>query len=610
MIRIPEYLERRRALGLADAASGNGTRRRERRARAGRRPVADRSSPVADAPLTVLFAPDSFKGSLTSVEVARALADGWARARPRRRARCSRRSPTAARARSSRSRRPAAGTVETARVHDPLGATIPARWLRSADGRSAVVEMAEASGLSRVRPGGARPDRGDVARDRRADPGRRIDAGVARIIARDRRQRDDRRRRGLLAGLAGIGDDGDRDGRVDLDAIREVAQTIDVEVACDVTNPLLGPTGAAATYGPQKGATPAQVDELDGGSAGWARRARAREHGPRRARDAGRRRRGRRRASALLCRPRTASGRSPSGPASSSSWRRPTSTASSPTPTSSSPARAGSTPRPRSARPRSASPGAAAAAGVPCIAVGGGVEPEGIDALAPARRRRRPGRRAAADRSRRRWPPARRPSSAAANGSPASCRIMAERSTELTRRRPAAGRLRSPKPRKRREAGSDRRLGAAPRPLPAGPRRRSRSTSSPASTATPIWERRLDPTSELILTILTQNSADIERRGRVRARSARRTRRGFRRSITTRARAGAARGLPDGAPPDWTRGRDRAARGADRRHPARRARHPEGAADPGDAPPDPRGARRPLARVPRRHDRRSRRATG
>src|SRR4029079_11388176 len=38
---------------------------------------------------------------------------------------------------------------------------------------------------------------------------------------------------------------------------------VDLRIACDVTNPLLGPRGAAATYGPQKGATPEQVAELD-----------------------------------------------------------------------------------------------------------------------------------------------------------------------------------------------------------------------------------------------------------------------------------------------------------------------------------------------------------
>ena len=38
---------------------------------------------------------------------------------------------------------------------------------------------------------------------------------------------------------------------------------VDLRIACDVTNPLLGPTGAAATYGPQKGATPELVAQLD-----------------------------------------------------------------------------------------------------------------------------------------------------------------------------------------------------------------------------------------------------------------------------------------------------------------------------------------------------------
>src|SRR5262249_10951841 len=43
-----------------------------------------------------------------------------------------------------------------------------------------------------------------------------------------------------------------------------------VVVACDVSNPLLGPSGAAATYGPQKGASPDQVELLDGRLAAWA----------------------------------------------------------------------------------------------------------------------------------------------------------------------------------------------------------------------------------------------------------------------------------------------------------------------------------------------------
>src|SRR4051794_23432054 len=105
--------------------------------------------PARVTELTVLFAPDSFKGSLSSVEVARALAAGWTQARPD-------------------------DVVE----HAPLGdggegtihavafgggwdwvrsvATMPngtqgeARWLRSDDGARAYIELAEASGLSKA----------------------------------------------------------------------------------------------------------------------------------------------------------------------------------------------------------------------------------------------------------------------------------------------------------------------------------------------------------------------------------------------------------------------------------------------------------------------------
>ena len=74
MIRIPEYLERRRR---RDA----GGRRADERA-AGDAAAAGTTAPSRPGRLTVLIAPDSFKGSLTSIEVARALATGWRRARP------------------------------------------------------------------------------------------------------------------------------------------------------------------------------------------------------------------------------------------------------------------------------------------------------------------------------------------------------------------------------------------------------------------------------------------------------------------------------------------------------------------------------------------------
>lgn len=201
------------------------------------------------SPITVLFAPDSFKGSLTSVEVARALAAGWARARPADELLTS---PLADGGEGTLEAAAAAGgwTWREALAHDPLGREVTARWLQSIDGRRAIVEMAAASGLSLVAPAERDPvgassfGTGEVIRAA-------IDAGVDSLVI-------------------GIGGSATTDGgRGMLDAIREGNEiderlaNIDVVVACDVANPLLGPTGAAATYGPQKGATPEQVAVLD-----------------------------------------------------------------------------------------------------------------------------------------------------------------------------------------------------------------------------------------------------------------------------------------------------------------------------------------------------------
>jgi glycerate kinase len=203
--------------------------------------------------LTVLIAPDSFKGSLTSVEVARALAAGWGTARP---ADTLLLAPLADGGEGTLVAIEAAGgwTVQTAPVHDPLDREIEARWLRSSDGTRAVIEMAEASGLSRVAPDERDPI---AATSRGTGELMRIAArsGATRMIVGIGGSATSDGGRGLLEGLAG-----DPDGR--LDHLANVASTIDVEVACDVTNPLHGPNGAAAVYGPQKGATPDQVREL------------------------------------------------------------------------------------------------------------------------------------------------------------------------------------------------------------------------------------------------------------------------------------------------------------------------------------------------------------
>ena len=100
-------------------------------------------------PLTVLIAPDSFKGSLTSVEVALAVADGWRRARPDDTVLLS---PLADGGEGTLVAIEAAGGWEwrTSPATDPIGRPLEARWLQSADRSRAIVELAEASGLSRL----------------------------------------------------------------------------------------------------------------------------------------------------------------------------------------------------------------------------------------------------------------------------------------------------------------------------------------------------------------------------------------------------------------------------------------------------------------------------
>ncbi|HEV8402695.1 MAG TPA: glycerate kinase, partial [Candidatus Limnocylindrales bacterium] len=210
-------------------------------------------------PKTILIAPDSFKGSLTSVGVARALAHGWTRARP---ADTILLCPLADGGEGTLEAVAAAGGWEwrQSAVSDPLGRPILARWLRSADGDRAVIEMATASGLSRV----AAEDRDAVVASS-AGTGDLIraalDAGVRSIVLGIGGSATTDGGAGLLRSLGGLAD---RDAAVaDLAGLDPRLADLTVAVACDVSNPLLGPSGAAAVYGPQKGASAADVEELD-----------------------------------------------------------------------------------------------------------------------------------------------------------------------------------------------------------------------------------------------------------------------------------------------------------------------------------------------------------
>lgn len=223
--------------------------------------------------MKIVIAPDSFKESLSAVEAAEAMEAGFREIFPE----------------ADYLRLPLAdggeGTVRTmvaatrgriveVTVTGPLGAPVTAFFGLCGDGRTAVVEMAAASGLMLISSQWRRPmaatSRGTGELLRAA-----LDAGVERIIlgiggsatidggagmlqALGMHLHDDAGQEigdggGELARLAGI-DAHDLDPR-----LHEVA----IEVACDVSNPLLGAEGAATVYGPQKGASPGMVVQLE-----------------------------------------------------------------------------------------------------------------------------------------------------------------------------------------------------------------------------------------------------------------------------------------------------------------------------------------------------------
>lgn len=171
-----------------------------------------------------------------------------------------------------------AGHYREARVTGPLGRPVTARWGVLGDGRTAVIETARACGLVLVPQGERDPTRtttygvGELIRHALDLGFRRFILGIGGsatndgglglaqalgVRALDARGRELPRGGGALVHLE----------RVDISGRDPRVVESDFVVAVDVTNPLCGPQGAAAVYGPQKGATPEMVSLLDAGLA-------------------------------------------------------------------------------------------------------------------------------------------------------------------------------------------------------------------------------------------------------------------------------------------------------------------------------------------------------
>jgi len=223
--------------------------------------------------MKIVIAPDSFKDSLSAQGVAEAIAQGLAQVWPQ----------------ATLVKCPMAdggeGTVESildacegelrrTRVCGPLGATVEAAWGWLPHNHTAIIEMAEASGLQLVPPG-----QRDACISSTFGTGELIlaalDAGAQRVI--------------LAIGGSATNDGGagamqalgvkllDAQGqplvpgglalaqlaRLDLSELDPRLAQVRFDIAADVNNPLCGPHGASAIFGPQKGASPEQVQQLD-----------------------------------------------------------------------------------------------------------------------------------------------------------------------------------------------------------------------------------------------------------------------------------------------------------------------------------------------------------
>lgn len=223
--------------------------------------------------MKVVIAPQSFKGSISALDAARAMEQGVKRVFPDTETVLA---PVADGGDGTLETLVEAteGDIRSATVTGPTGEPVEAEWGALGDGETAMIEMARTSGLALL------------SLDER-DPLRATTYGLGEII----REALDAGFRSFIVGIGGSAtNDGgagmaqalgvrllDESGNdlppggaaladlrmIDASGLDARAAASQFSVACDVSNPLTGPEGASAVYGPQKGATPELVEQLD-----------------------------------------------------------------------------------------------------------------------------------------------------------------------------------------------------------------------------------------------------------------------------------------------------------------------------------------------------------
>jgi len=231
--------------------------------------------------MKIVIAPDSYKESLSALEVAQAVEAGFRQVFPDADYVLV---PVADGGEGTVDAMVAAtgGRKETVTVSGPLGEPVEAFYGLTGDGDTAVIEMAAASGLALVPPDRRNPlltsSRGTGELIRAA-----LDAGARRFILGIGGSATNDGGAGMVQALGarlldlegreldGSGGDLARLERIDVSGLDPRLAECRIEVACDVDNPLTGARGASAVFGPQKGATPEMVQALDANLARLAR---------------------------------------------------------------------------------------------------------------------------------------------------------------------------------------------------------------------------------------------------------------------------------------------------------------------------------------------------
>ena len=229
----------------------------------------------------ILVAPDKFRGSLEASDVCRAVEEGVLLAFPEATVIAI---PLADGGEGTMEilTQQSGGKYISAKVLDPLGRSIDATYGLSGDETTAYIEMASASGLKLLSPEEHNPlltstyGTGQLIKDA-------LDRGVGKIILGIGGSATTDGGIGMAHALGfrffdsddsvldSVGGNLSKIARISNRDVDPRIKSVSVTVACDVTNPLFGFSGAAYVYGPQKGAGHKMVEELDSGLINLAR---------------------------------------------------------------------------------------------------------------------------------------------------------------------------------------------------------------------------------------------------------------------------------------------------------------------------------------------------